>query len=109
MVEESVDVMQIIRRFENQLNEMGIRVERLWLFGSQARGLAVEGSDIDLVVISPDWAGMSERERLELLGVAAARILEPVQAQGFTPEEVEKGEISAFWQVVLHAEAVAVE
>lgn len=29
---------------------------------------------------------MNLRERLELLGIAAARIMEPIQALGYTPE-----------------------
>jgi predicted nucleotidyltransferase len=58
---------------------MGIRAEQILLFGSQADGTAQEGSGVDLIVISKDWEKNSRRERLEILGVAAARILEPVQ------------------------------
>jgi predicted nucleotidyltransferase len=86
---------------------MGIRCERVLLYGSQSTGTAHEGSDIDLIVISPDWSGYNGRERLELLGVAAGRILEPVQAQGFTPAEIANHELTTFWEYVL-AEAVPV-
>jgi predicted nucleotidyltransferase len=87
---------------------MGYPVERVMLFGSQARGTAREGSDIDLLVISSAWIGLSERERLEILGIAAARVLEPIQARAVTPEEVEKQQLSPFLQRVLAEQAIAV-
>lgn len=101
MVERTIALEEVIGRFRQQVEAMGIRIAQIWLYGSQAWGGAQEGSDVDLVVISPDWEGMSLRERLELLGVAAARVLEPIQAQGFTPQEVTEGLLSPFWQEVL--------
>ena len=86
---------------------MGIPTERVLLFGSQAKGTAQEGSDIDLVIVSSAWEPYSERERLELLGVAAARILEPVQARGATPEEIATHRLSPFLEQVLQEQAVA--
>ena len=87
---------------------MGVEVDRVLLFGSQATGTAREGSDIDLVVISPKWAVFNQRERLEMLGVAAARILEPIQAQGFTPQEISAGQLSPFWTQVLNEQAIPI-
>jgi predicted nucleotidyltransferase len=72
---------------------MGIRPARILLYGSQATGTAREGSDLDLIVISADWRKYNQRQRLELLGIAAARILEPVQAQGFTPSEIRRKQV----------------
>jgi hypothetical protein len=78
------------------------------LFGSHARGEAREGSDIDLIVVSADWSRYNMRERLELLGIVAARILESVQAQGFTPEEVDQHKTGYFWEDIIHHHAVTV-
>jgi hypothetical protein len=61
-----------------------------------------------LIVISSDWEKFSQRERLEMLGVASARILEPVQAQGFTPAEISKNQLMPFWVHVLKEQAVAI-
>ncbi|GBC76408.1 hypothetical protein HRbin07_00609 [bacterium HR07] len=85
-------VAHIIERFRQQLLAMGIRPEQFILFGSQAHGDSTLESDIDLIVISRDFATKDVRERLELLGVAAARILEPIEAFGVTPEEWDRGE-----------------
>ena len=87
---------------------MGVTAERILVFGSYARGEIREGSDIDLIVVSSDWAGMGRRERLEILGIAAARLLEPIQAQAFTPTEISSGSLSQFWQEILEHQAAPV-
>jgi predicted nucleotidyltransferase len=81
-------LMITIYRFRAELEKMGIRCDRILLFGSQANGTAQEGSDIDLIVVSPDWARYSDRERFEILGIAMARILQPIQARGIPLEEI---------------------
>jgi predicted nucleotidyltransferase len=108
MAQTTPELKRIISQYKNELEKMGIRAEKILLYGSQAKGANTEGSDIDLFVISPDWMVYSQRERLEMLGVAAARILEPIQAQGFTPDEVSNKKIAAFWQHVIAEQAIAV-
>jgi uncharacterized protein len=106
MAETATQLTDVIHLYCQELQHMGIRCERVLLFGSQAKGTAHEGSDIDLIVISPDWDRYGKRERLELLGIAAARILEPVQAYGFTPEEITSHQTTAFWEQVLSEQTV---
>lgn len=84
---------------------MGIHVDNVLIYGSHALGNASQNSDIDLIVISPDWENFSQRERLEMLGIASARILEPVQASGFTPQEIDSKSLSSFWRYILHEQA----
>jgi predicted nucleotidyltransferase len=108
MAQTTPELKQIVKRYIGELGKMGIRAEKVFVYGSQSQGTAQEGSDIDLFILSPDWANYSQRERLEILGIAAARLLEPIQAQGFTPEEVSKHKITPFWQQVLQEQAVAV-
>ncbi|MFQ6083166.1 MAG: nucleotidyltransferase domain-containing protein [Candidatus Aminicenantia bacterium] len=82
-------ILQILKEFESALEEIGIRVERMILYGSYATGKAREGSDIDVAVISKDFEGMNLLERLETIGLALAkaRIMEPIEAIGYTQEE----------------------
>ena len=108
MVKTTPELKQIIKRYRLQLRKLGIRPTRILLYGSQAEGTAQEGSDVDLIVISDDWKKYSYRQRLELLGIAAARILEPVQAQGFTPAEIKEGQVMPFWEQVIKEQAVTV-
>jgi len=108
MAATTPELAEVIRRYRDEVEKMGIRCERILLFGSRARGMASEDSDIDLFIISPDWARYSQRERLEMLGIAAARLLEPVQARGITPEEIATHQLSPFWEQVLNERALVV-
>lgn len=81
--------IEIIKRYKEELRKLGIEPERVILYGSRAKGEAGVHSDIDVVVISQNFARMNLRERLEVLGMAAARIMEPVQALAYTNEEFE--------------------
>ncbi len=96
MVETTPELAIIIRRFRAELEKMGIRCERIMLFGSQVTGAAEEGSDIDLFVVSPDWERYGDRERFEILGIAAARIMKPIEAEGITAEEIEAASDTSF-------------
>jgi predicted nucleotidyltransferase len=108
MAQTTPELEQIIDRFRQQLDKMGIHAEKVMLYGSQAEGFAHEGSDIDLIVISKDWENLNQRERLELLGVAAARIFESVQAHGFTPTEISQRKIMPFWEYIIKEQAIVV-
>ncbi len=103
-----LDLQGIIHRFRTALEEQGIHCQEVLLYGSHRWGRAEEGSDIDLIVVSSDWTPYLWRERLEILGITAASILEPIQAQGFTPDEIHQQTIGSFWQGILVNEAVAV-
>ncbi len=102
MVETASELAGIIQRYRRELEKMNIHCERILLFGSQANGTAHDGSDIDLIVISPDLASYDQRTRLEHLGIAAGRILEPIQAQGVTPDEIASHHVSPFIEYVIN-------
>lgn len=84
-------VTEEIERFMESLEKMGVKVNRIIIFGSYAIGRAREHSDIDLVVISDAFKGVNLLKRLELIGIALAkaRVIEPVEALGYTEEEYE--------------------
>ncbi len=108
MVKATRELEIVVRRYRAELEKMGIHSDRVLLFGSQAQGTATEGSDIDLFVVSSDWAHYNERERFEMLGIAAARILEPIQARGLTPEEIANHRLLPLWEQVLKEQTVLV-
>ncbi len=85
-------VLKIIRRFHEALGNHGIRASKIILYGSFARGDSREGSDIDLVVVSDDFAGKSHWERIEVLSDAIYDLWKPIEAVAMTPEEWEKGD-----------------
>ena len=82
------EIAAIIARYCVLLEELGIHVEQAILYGSHARGEARDGSDIDVLIISADFATLNMRERLERLGTAAARLWQPIEALACTSDEV---------------------
>ena len=80
-------VVKTLAQFKKALESANIRVERLILFGSHATGTAHEGSDIDVVVVSPSFIDKSYWERIDILSEAIYRVFAPIEASAFTPAE----------------------
>lgn len=59
---------------------------RAILFGSRARGTALEDSDYDLILVPPAFAPLDFAERLRRVQ-AAWELPEPLEALCYTPEE----------------------
>jgi len=78
-----------IKKFRKALEKQGIPVKKMILYGSHAKGRADKGSDIDIVVISDYFQGMSVLQRGETFGkiFAGARIVAPIEPMGFTEAE----------------------
>lgn len=83
-------ISKTLNDFKSALEAVGIKVDRVILFGSYAKGKARKGSDIDVAVISENFKGMNLLERLETIGLALAkaRIMEPIEALGYTKKEL---------------------
>lgn len=88
MVKTKREIEAIIESYKNILIKLGIKPEKIILYGSFAKGSPREDSDIDLLVISEDFKNMNIRERLETLGLAAGKVFEPIEAIGYTAEEI---------------------
>lgn len=80
----------------------------MFLFGSWARGEQREESDIDLIVVSRDFARLGDLQRLETLGIAAGRAQVSVEAHGYTPEEFSAPEPTGFLATVLSQTTVEI-
>jgi hypothetical protein len=101
MVKTEREIKDIISRFQKEIEKLGVKPQKIILFGSYAGGAPREDSDIDVIVISDDFRKMNLRERLELLGIAAGRILEPIEALGYTQEELESRKKETFLEAIL--------
>jgi predicted nucleotidyltransferase len=81
---------ELISRITRYLAFVGghLRVERAFLYGSYAYGVPRSRSDIDLVVLSPDFAPIDRRRRQEQLAIWAWQAgVGDIEALGLTPEE----------------------
>ena len=79
MVESAI--ITAVRRYIAVLPSLGIHARRAILFGSFACGRADEYSDIDLVVIAPEFDGSREMALIEKLWQARTSVdnrIEPI-------------------------------
>jgi predicted nucleotidyltransferase len=84
--------LDIVARFQKGIEARGIRPHKIILYGSYAAGTNREGSDIDVVVVSDDFASMSYWERIDLLSDVIYEIFAPVEVVVFTCDEWERGD-----------------
>ena len=78
------------------LRESSLEFSKIILFGSQAKGVATEESDIDVVIISDDFEGKDIFDRATLTKDAEIKTIKkfmlPLDIITMTPEEWEKGD-----------------
>lgn len=106
MSDKIVEIKHIINQFVKAI-EKDIKVKQVILFGSYAKGEIKPSSDIDVIVVSPDFDKIDEVEAMQYLFRKAARInslIEPIPA---TPEDIKKsdkrdflGQVIKFGKVV---------
>ena len=80
--------MEGLKKFKKRLTGT-LKVEHLILFGSQATGMPRSDSDIDLVLVSPQFAGMHSWKRRGLTR-KHFDLNYPVDLLCYTPEEFDR-------------------
>jgi len=63
------DIKKIVRIYKKKLQESGIPVSDLYIFGSYAKGTANKWSDIDVCVISSRFGKNRHTERIWLMNL----------------------------------------
>ena len=87
MLKRTNDVNDVVALFIETLRSKGVVPERVYMYGSQAKGTSRLGSDIDLVVVSPAFSEMPYWKRWEIVGDALIEIMEPIEAITLSPQE----------------------
>jgi predicted nucleotidyltransferase len=99
-VKATTDTAQIIRRTIEHLQRR-VRVLQVVLFGSHARGEADTWSDVDLAVISPDFARMSHRNMMDLLVETVLETDSSVEIRPYTPRDLREARPTNFLDHIL--------
>ncbi|MEW5767119.1 MAG: nucleotidyltransferase domain-containing protein [bacterium] len=85
------EVIKKIQRFHDMVTSVGIRLERVILFGSYAKGKANQWSDIDIALVSRDFQGIGfyDRQRINpfILKIDTRFELHPYRTEDFTEED----------------------
>ena len=100
MVRTLLEIRRILRDYKAELRAHGIRVKKMVLYGSYARGNPKPYSDIDVVVISSDLAKISALKRQEFLAKHTIPVDAPLEVIGYTPAELNKAKDSIFGQII---------
>lgn len=110
MAESASTISRAIKKYVRGLEGVGVQVSQVFLYGSHAKNTAHADSDIDIIIVSDNFAGKNLLERLQLLAKGLRKISDPIEAYGFTPEEVENRErdLSAFWEEIIDTEAIPI-
>lgn len=100
MVKSISEIKKAVKEYENELRRHNIRLDKVVLYGSYARGNPHDYSDIDLVVISPDLARFSPLRRQEMLAELTMNIDAPLEVIGYTPKEFRNANHTIFGQII---------
>jgi uncharacterized protein len=84
---DKANAISIIKNFKNMLEEDGLFIDKIVLYGSHARGNPRDDSDLDVVVVSKSFEDKIYWERLELLSSTILKLLEPLEVVALTPKE----------------------
>lgn len=90
MVKERSEIKKIIARYIAELENLGVKVSQVILYGSYAKGMPEEHSDIDVAVISPAFGKMDLFERQEILSRAHHGFMVPIEPIGMTPRQIKE-------------------
>ncbi len=74
------EIVGIVQRYVSLLRQHGVNVQKAVLFGSRARGDAAQYSDIDVLILSPDFGTdrVSEGQMLFKMARHVDARIEPV-------------------------------
>ena len=93
MVYKRVWIRKIISEFIKRLNDKGLPVEEVYLFGSYAWGRPTSKSDLDIAIVSSKFRKWNDIKRIEFLS-DVSRYIYPnldidIDVVGFTRDELE--------------------
>jgi predicted nucleotidyltransferase len=90
-------ILPTIERYIEALRKSGIAPQKVYLYGSYARGTATEASDIDLAIVSENLTGDRMDNEFELMRLTwdVDTRIEPhsFRPEEFTPDDPEVHEI----------------
>lgn len=101
MVKSRAEIRLIVRRYAEELERLGVPVDRVILFGSHGRGRAGEDSDIDLAVFSEAFGPPGHREVSGVLSEAKWSTEPMIEALGFHPSALTNpGRLSFLGEII---------
>lgn len=88
MVQRTNKNIKLVQKFKKNINK-SIKVDKLILFGSRAKGNFHRYSDFDLIIISPDFKGVPWYKRPAKFYMIWNEDY-PIEILCYTPEEIKR-------------------
>lgn len=98
-IPSSKNKINIIHKYMHLLKQEGIKVSKVILFGSYAKGTANSDSDIDLAIISSQF-GRDNLKEMMFLRKLALKIDSHIEPLAFSPQDL-KDRYSTLTQEIL--------
>ena len=87
MAQVPSDIITLINKFIKIIKDDNIKIYKVILFGSYAKGNYNKNSDIDLAIISPDFKENEHIKNMSLLLLKACKLKADIQTIPFSIEE----------------------
>ncbi len=87
-------IIKISKRYIEELEKNGIKINEAIIFGSHAKGVVHEGSDIDIALISDSFTGNRFDDRRKVVPFRR-KIDSRIEPIPFRPEDFNEGSILA--------------
>ena len=81
-------IEQTVRSYRQVLGEAGLPIDKILVFGSQAKGTARQWSDVDVAVVSSEFGRDYHNDLLRLLELRE-NISLAIEPHPMTPEELQ--------------------
>jgi len=88
MAQTRQQIKKLVLQYIRNLESLGLSIQKVIVFGSQAKGTFNKDSDIDIAIISKDFEKKGLWDRAKYLGRAARNIPYPIEALGFSPSQL---------------------
>jgi predicted nucleotidyltransferase len=80
-------IEKTLKKYAQLLKDVGLNVERLLVYGSFAKGVPQEHSDIDICVVSPEL-GKDETSEMVRLNTLAHRVDPRIEVVPYSPADL---------------------
>jgi len=84
--------LKCVQEFTAQLLAAGIPLDRVILFGSQAKGTATEDSDVDVALVSSIFSGFGFEDRKHFSKINIQKEFVEIETRTFSTAYFEKGD-----------------
>jgi uncharacterized protein len=98
---DKTKVIEVIEFLKSALIRNGVNVESIALFGSALKGNMDKDSDIDLIIISPDFINLDIFERAKLTMKPETETIRnfkiPMDIMNLSPEEFNESNVKFYY------------